>query len=277
MKKWFLMMMTAAAVLVLCACGGSSSSENTKEEEKEPEYAAIGTETDGARSILITNGTEADIKAFVVRSDGDNDSRDNLLAEGEVFAKGETRRFFYDTDSAGKAAEETADAEKKEEASADEDQPEAKETPVEYRIVLTFADDTKKILHQFPMEDAEEAVIKADGKVCFIEYKSMSQKETVSTLESEQAIRQAAIEKRKAKKAAAKKAREEAKAAKEAAAAAKAEAERQAAEAAAAAAAEQQAVQQQQAAQAAAAAQQQQQTGAGGSDNGCLGGDALTY
>lgn len=260
MKKILLLIMTVAMLAALSACGGTSSSNNdAKEPEPEPEYAVIGTESESAVQILLTNETGADIKSFVVRSDGSDDSKENLLAEGDVFAQGETRRFFYDVTASRTDAED----------------PEAKATPVEYRIVLRQNDGTKLVLHQFPMEDAKEATIKLEDKLGYIDYVSRTQEGTISTLDTEKAIKQAAIEKKKAKiRAAKKKAREKARAKKAAEAAAKAEAERQAAEAAAAAAAEQQAAQQ---AAAAAAAAQQQQSAGGGSDNGCLGGDALTY
>ncbi len=290
MKKTIIMITIGLlAALMVVGCG-KKQTENTapkKEEPKEPEYATIGVQDDGALEILLTNGTGAAIKSFVVNNSTTTEQQPNLLEDGDLFADGETRKLYYlvpdmpdpqageevnaeeaQTDRpAGAGGEQTdgvASAGGGENATEDADTPAPKETPVEYTLVLTFEDGKQVKLHQFPMLDMKEGTLKREDPFGYVVYKSESTGEEINTLDSEKAILAAAQEAARAKAEAEQKAKEEAEAA-AAAAAAQAEANRR--------------WQQQQQAAAAAAAQQQQQQAAQQvpADNGCLGGDALTY
>ena len=221
MKKLAMILLALAATLMLPACGSSSSKESAKKEEKEPEYASVGTESEDAVQVLLTNKTGTDITSFVINSS--EDKGENLLDEGDAFANDETRRLYFIPV-----------------------QPSAVK-PVEYTVIIKLADDTTLRLHQFPLEDMEKASIGRENSIGYIVYESLTTKESVNTLEAEKAIRMAAIERRKAQKEAEERAKREAEEAAEAQKAAQAEAE--------AAAAMEQAAQQAEA----AAAQKQQQ------------------
>ena len=273
------LMLTMSLLLGGCGSKKDASEEKTAEEKAEKQEEVlknIGTEAEGDNiyKVMLENKTGKDITGFAVKDSSMAEYPANMLADGDAFTDGEKRYLFYDASSAAEATE-TQTAQSGESANA--------LTP-QMDVQLTFEDQTSMVLTAFPFGDVEEAQICLEDEVAFIQYESLSTKETMSTKEAELTIKAdaeaaaqaeaeaAAQAQAEAEEAAAAQAQAEA----EAAAAAQAQAEAAAAaqaqaEAEAAAAAQAEAARQQQAAQ-----QQQQQQAPSTSGDGCMNG-ALVY
>ena len=238
--------------------------EEKKEEVQEEDLALIGTEAEGEGIYKVTleNKTGKDIVGVSVKDSSMTDYPANMLPEGEVFTIDERRYLYYNSTTAGQTAD----------VQSVEGDPDEKLLEMQMDVQLTFADATTLVLTAFPFGDIEEGQVCLEDEVAFIQYKSVSTEEALSTKEAELAIKAAAAEaQRQAEEAAAAEAQRQAEAA--------AEAQRQA-EAAAAAEAQRQA-------EAAAAAQRQQkkqqpqqqkppQQAPDNSDDGCVN-DGLVY
>lgn len=216
MRKIVKCVMLSVCVLasagMLLGCGGKKQEEKT-EEKKEEALKSIGKEEagEGAYKVILENSTGKDIIGMSVKDSSMEEYPENMLAESDVFKKGEKRNLFY---------KKTVNEEIEEDVEQD--------TPVlelQYDIQITFDDGTIFILSAFPFEDIKEGKICFAEEVAFVEYKSESTKQSVSTKEAELAIK---AEAKAAAEAEAKAAAEaEAKAAEEAKAAAEAEAAQQ--------------------------------------------------
>ena len=267
------LMLTMSLLLGGCGSKKDASEEKTAEEKAEKQEEVlknIGTEAEGDNiyKVMLENKTGKDITGFAVKDSSMAEYPANMLADGDAFTDGEKRYLFYDASSAAEATE-TQTAQSGESANA--------LTP-QMDVQLTFEDQTSMVLTAFPFGDVEEAQICLEDEVAFIQYESLSTKETMSTKEAELAIKADAEAAAQAEAEAAAQAQAEA----EAAAAAQAQAEAEAAAAAqaqaeAAAAAQAQAeAEAAAAAQAEAARQQQQQQAPSTSGDGCMNG-ALVY
>lgn len=248
MKKRWIRAVTAACLLSLAAAAftGCKKDEPKKEAKVEEEVLnSIGKQTDDAIAIRLANSTGKDIKGFSVKKSQDEAFPANMLSASDVYKAKEERILYYEDAGLKKADQKKADEAKADAAKTDASKEEtAKDEPTQgvgekvltqgYDVELTFADDTKAVLHGFPFEDMEEGELLLDNEIAYVKYTSLSSGQTLETLESEKAI----VEAKKAEEEA-KKAEEEAAAAKkaeeEAAAAAQKQAEEEAAAAAAAA------------------------------------------
>ena len=232
----------------------SAVKKEEKQEVQEEVLPLIGTEAEGEGiyKVVLENKTGKDIVGVSVKDSSMTDYPENMLAEGEIFTVGERRYLYYDSTAAGQTEEAQP-----EEGAADEKLLEA-----QMDVQLTFADATMLVLAAFPFGDIEEGEICLEDEVAFLQYKSLSTEEQLSTKEAELAIKAAAAEAAAEAQRQAEEAAAAAEAQRQAEAAAAAEAQRQA-EAAAA-----QKQQQQQ--------QQQQQQASDSSNDGCVN-DGLVY
>ncbi len=235
-----------------------------KQEVQEEVLALIGTEAEGEGiyKVILENKTGKEIVGVSVKDSSMSDYPGNMLPEGEVFTIDERRYLYYDSTT----SDQTEDV--RPEAGAEDE----KLLEMQMDVQLTFADATMLVLTAFPFGDIEEGQVCLEDDVAFIQYKSLSTEEALSTKEAELAIKAAAEEaQRQAEEAAAAEAQRQAEEAAEAQrqAEAAAEAQRQAETAAAAQRQQQQKKQQ---------AQQQQpsQQAPDNSDDGCVN-DGLVY
>ena len=184
MKKYVKLFVMTVLALSLTACGGAEEetvkeTETVVESETEAVLNAYGEDVEGAWKIQIKNSTGAEIKTVAVRKTGDTEFGDNLLTENAVIATDEEVVIYYVAD----IVEET------EEASED-----AKALNETYDVSIILSDDTSYVLTAFPFEDMEACEIKVEDEVAFVEYESLSTKETISTKEAELAIKEAETE-----------------------------------------------------------------------------------
>lgn len=162
------------------AAAGSSQEEGTEAaaasaetEENAPVKRQIGEKVKGALKARLTNATKKDIKAFEIKKDTEEEFGENMLAEGEVLARGEIGVVYYSP----------------EDSTADE------EEEAVYVIRLTFADDTTAELHEFSFSKMKKAKIRLKEGTAYVVY--WNEGEKVSTLKAEQELAgeaQAAVE-----------------------------------------------------------------------------------
>lgn len=177
---------------------------DSAQDEEAAKVRTLGTETNNAYSVLLTNQTGQSIISLKVGT-GDSIAEESNLLEGtEAYTDNEQVELFYTPP----VSEDTGESEK--------------ELTPEYEMALTLADGTEHILHGFPFDDIAEGVIKVQEEgIAYLSYQSVATGQTVETLDAEKAIINQARE--EAERAAAEKAAAEAKAAAE-------EAEKKAAE-----------------------------------------------
>ena len=149
------------------------------------ERKAIGEKEEGSAAITLTNETGRDISAFRIRSTEESDFSDNMMEEGDVFADGESRIFFYAPEIAEEqeyTEEDFAAADAKD--GTEEDLPDDKVLTVGYDIQITFADDDSTAeINAFPFEGMEEGAIRAEDGVAFLVYADKNTGEEVNTKE----------------------------------------------------------------------------------------------
>ena len=149
------------------------------------ELKAIGEKEEGSAAITLTNETGRDISAFRIRSTEESDFSDNMMEEGDVFADGESRIFFYTPEIAEEqefTEEDFAAADAKD--GTEEDLPDDKVLTVGYDIQITFADDDSTAeINAFPFEGMEEGKVRAEDGVAFLVYTDKNTGEEVNTKE----------------------------------------------------------------------------------------------
>lgn len=226
----------------------------------------IGTESDSdlCQKIYVTNKTGKNITGFAIREDSSASYGENMMQDSDVFKNDENRKVYYEEDASTAGVSSTADSSL---AGA--------LVNVAYDLQLTYEDGTTEEIMNFPIGNAEEVVLNIatadEGGFVYLTYTDINGS-SVSTLDSEKADYDAAVQ-AAASAAAAQQAAEEAaaqQAAEEAAA-------QQAAEEAAAQQAAEEAAAAQAAAEAAAAQQAQSDSStSSNADSGCLSGGVLT-
>lgn len=191
MKRRILAALLLTMILVsLAACGAKEApagSENGSAEETVPTptpepLKLLGKEAEGEHvfTVEVKNGTGKDIVFFAVRAEGDTAEPENLLAENDAFAAGETRALWYDGADAFAALAQ----------SQSENEPER--TP-EFTLVLKFAgEDEAQEVHAFPFGDAKQAELKLEEGLTYLVYTSETTKQTVNTKDAEQSARELA-------------------------------------------------------------------------------------
>lgn len=196
MKKKILgfFVMAVCACVVASGCGKdenkekkeNNKAESLKVEDKKPdkEYEAIGNKTADSYEILITNSVGQDITGITAKSSDKQEWPDNMLASGKKFTKDETVKLYYTPEKEDTAVQEKTD----------------KAVKPSYDVQLTFADGTICQLSSFAFEDMEEAAIKYEDKVAFLEYTSKETKEKVSTKEQELGLKAQKEQEEKARK-----------------------------------------------------------------------------
>lgn len=208
MKKKVLLTTVILALALAVTTGCSKKEEVTKkadttEKKTEETLKTIGTKSDKAYEIKMTNKTKKDIIAVQVKSSTEEAYPANLMDTSDSYKQDETRLIYYTP-----ATTETT--------TSDES---GKLVTIGYSIQLTFADQSTVELHSFPFGDIEEGDLNLEDTVAYVTYKSVSTKEEVSTLGAEKAVKEQAAAAAKAAEdaAAAAKAAEEAAAAQAAA------------------------------------------------------------
>ena len=224
----------------------------------------IGTKASGKHvyKVRFDNETGKTITAFQIRDESEDDFEPDLL-QGNEFPSGSKVLCYYDAGDAFKAMKSASSSESEEStesAAVGQTAVNAAEDIPDFYIQLTFSDGQVAVLHDVPFSEFEEAMICTDaGTYYYLTYETPDGT-SVTTMKSEQKIKEQADEEAAAAK---KKAEEEAA---ESEAAAKRAAEKAAAQSAAAqqkqeeeAAARKQAEEEAAAQSAAAAAAAQQQ------------------
>ena len=161
-KKSVLVLLLASVVtLAFAGCGNDNTgkkkaSEVTTEgqavsptpapsETPEPEeenYALIGTQEEGGFEVKARNMTGENITGVAVRKQGDEEFGGNLMGENDLYIFEQTRLLCF--------------------------KPEEGEN--KYDIQLTFQDDTKHVLHDFPFGRVNECEIYYEDDVVFLTY-----------------------------------------------------------------------------------------------------------
>ncbi|MGN0478417.1 MAG: hypothetical protein ACI4GO_03200 [Hominenteromicrobium sp.] len=200
-NKWFRPVAFAAALVLAaasfagCASGGESSASEvpvsseatatpeptaTPSPEPEEKLAVIGTESDKETvfAVVLENGTKQDITGIAVKDSSLEEFPENMLEDEDVFAAGEKRTLYYDSESAVKAAEEEQDGSDK-------------LLEPQYDIRITLEDGTVLVLHAFPFGDLEEGKILVEEDIAYLEYTSAESGQKVSTKEAELAVKEA--------------------------------------------------------------------------------------
>lgn len=162
-----------------CAQKQEKANEKVKKEEK---IETIGT----VFQVVLENKTGKDITGISVKDSSMETYPDNMLAVGDVFAKDQKRKLFYNATSAEAAAE------------AQQKEGEPILTP-QYDIQLTFDDGTVFVLSAFPFSDIAKGSLCFEEGVAFVEYTSVDTKEAVSTKEAELMIKEEVEAKAEAK------------------------------------------------------------------------------
>lgn len=194
--------MAMITVNISAGCFASGLVGVSGDEAAEPQKA-IGEKTENAVVCDLKNATGKDIKAFSVKTGAAEEYTENLLAEADVFADGETRTFFFapytEADSEASAEEQSeaseeiqseASEEASEEAQSGESAQAETELPDEQEtllfIQLTFADDTEAEIHVFDVKELEAAQICLEAETAYLVYEDESGE--VRTLEREQQL-----------------------------------------------------------------------------------------
>ncbi len=123
----------------------------------------IGEKTEGDYEVRLKNSTGKPVKSLAVEIDGEGAGK-NMLEE--AWADDE-EIILYVTPKEMKGED-------------------AK--PPVYDIELTFADDTKSVIHTFPFGDADEADILFSDGVAYLKFVSLSLKNEHNTLETEKSL-----------------------------------------------------------------------------------------
>jgi len=166
--------------------------EPTPTPTPEPEYRKIGTEGEGAFTVLITNNVGKDITGLEIKSSEDEAYSENLVSEGEVIAQGETVELYYMPEKAEDEAKETG------EVSEETNEPEVETASgeanaedvlfnISYDVRLTCADESVIDLYDFGFGDMDEAELCFDeeSEVGYVTYISTETGETVNTKEAQ--------------------------------------------------------------------------------------------
>lgn len=201
---------TLLAVMAFSMIGCSKKEETkatestiaeTETQTPEPEtYKAIGTEKEGDKvyCVKLKNSTGHEITGVSIKTTEEAEFPENMLKDGDIYAKGEERNLYYEVVVSENETESTS------EGTADENG--EKLLTQGYDVQITFDDGTVKVLHSFPFDDIKEGEICFQDEVVFLKYQSVTMSDSeVSTKEAELAI----LEAEKAEETAATEAAEE--------------------------------------------------------------------
>ncbi len=121
--------------------------EPAPEPEAEEDLAYVGTPEEGGYEVKARNMTGENIKGVAVREQGDEAGfGENLMAENDLYVFEQARKLCF------KPKDAEGDAERK------------------FDIQLTFQDDTRHILHDFPFGRIKECEIYYEDDVVFLTY-----------------------------------------------------------------------------------------------------------
>lgn len=152
----------------------------TEEPSAEPSYVSYGKESEDAYKVLLTNGTEQDIKELKTRNSDDSEFGDNVIPSNTSVRPDETFRLYVERKSASAEPSEAAEGGD----AADGREIAFNET---YDISLTFADGKEAVLYDLGLDDIKEAVIlfSVEADVAYVSYVSTATEQTVSTLDAQ--------------------------------------------------------------------------------------------
>ncbi len=138
--------------------------EGEPEQEEEPEVVLqkIG-DPSASIEVLITNDMGSAVSGLAVKDPGEAEYPDNMMAEDQIIADGETVEFFY----------EPAESEDSEEADGS------------YFLQVTLEDGTIYEISYFDLEDLSEVELCLQDEVAYLKYVSLAKKITINTIEIE--------------------------------------------------------------------------------------------
>ncbi|MDD7219153.1 MAG: hypothetical protein PUI16_04070 [Clostridia bacterium] len=155
-----------------------AAADNSTEDEKEEELKTIGEEKADIFKVKIKNLTGKVITGVSVKNEKDDKYPDNFLKDGDKFEKGEERILWFDP---------AVKDEKETDKASEQDAKQEKEIP-KYNLQFTFEDETTAEIHTFPFGDTEAVELKLEGETAYLVFDSISLKESVNTLKTEQAL-----------------------------------------------------------------------------------------
>lgn len=150
----------------------SSSAQQASSSAAETAPALVfGTEAEGGASFVLTNETGKAIRSLAVKPTHAEEYLANIIAEGAEFAQGAKATIHLPKIE----ADENSDIEMR--ALAD--------------VKIVLDGDEEYVLHQINVGDMVDPVIRISEGIAYLDYKSASAAETVSTLETEKSWRAA--------------------------------------------------------------------------------------
>ncbi len=82
---------------LLVGCSNTSTTTTTETTKKKAETKTIGEKTEDSKSLKIVNKTGKGITVFETKSSSDESFSENLLTDGDVVKKDESRVLYYET------------------------------------------------------------------------------------------------------------------------------------------------------------------------------------
>ena len=155
-------------VLLSAAAGAPAYAEDAA-------LQTVGEEAEGAFSVTLKNETGQAITGLSAKTSEETDYPENMIADGGSIQAGESVRFCYLPSDAAAEPVET-------ESGRDFD------VQTTYDVRLTLEDGSSYQLSGFAFNDMEEASIRFEDGVAFVEYTSVSSGEAVSTKEQAEAL-----------------------------------------------------------------------------------------
>lgn len=149
--------------------------QEKQEEKDEKEYITIGTQSEGAYELLLTNHTGGEITELKIKVSSAQEFSENLMAAEIKIPDQETVRLYY-------APPESAE-EMNEEASG------RMLLRTTYDISLAYADGHTVDITGLGFDDMEEVELCFEDEVGFVKYKSADSGEEISTKETALALK----------------------------------------------------------------------------------------
>lgn len=210
MKKWMILLL-ALALTASMMTGAALAAEKPETdgddtapaadtadaEQAEDPFAGLvrlGEETEGCGMVKLTNQTQDDIMMINIKRSDDWQWSENLLAEGEILAVGDSAVLCFELpapaeeDETAEDAEDAEAAEDAEDTEATEDTVTAEE-PVTYDLQIIFVGWTGGPCHNIVLTDVKDAqIMRAWNSIPYLVYTSIATEEEVDMQEAEQEI-----------------------------------------------------------------------------------------
>ena len=146
---------------------------DTETDEKKEEKT-VGEKTEDCITFRLKNSTTKKITGVAIKTSEDAEFPENMMEEGDSFELKEKKKIFFTKAGADTEAADTAEA--------------SEDKAPTYDLHITFEDETTADVHGVALENLGTLVIREKEGIVYGTYKQKSDKEKVSTLETEKAI-----------------------------------------------------------------------------------------